>query len=437
MSITTEERFNLVRLTVAMFDAAPGATYLAQLAAVYESNGHSYRALAGWIANTILYKSFNPDSQSADAFATALLTPLGLQGNQAALGFIRTRMDAGMGKGDIVYDGLVALYGTSAPQYDEAKAILNNETVAAQYFSVTLANPEQDPVLLHEVIAMVTANPSSIEEAIFFMTPGDGPHPIDLTDGNDVYTIREGNYSINGLGGNDSITTGNGTNTITTLSGNDSLTTGSGDDTVIAGDGNNTVQAGSGNNSVTTGSGSDAITTGSGNDAIASGAGNDTISAGAGSDAVTGGPGDDSIALGADAAADRVVFAATAATNGVDTITGFTSGVDHLDVDQMTPDAGATTVAGNLTVEAGNVYFLATAQTGAADSSAASAAAIQAAADWTNGTTGGVAFFVVSDNNSSAVYQYTEAGGAGITSAELVLMGTVDDNIADSDLLFG
>ena len=47
-----------------------------------------------------------------------------------------------------------------------------------------------------------------------------------------------------------------------------------------------------------------------------------------------------------------------------------------------------------------------------------------------------VAFFVINDDNSSAIFQYVEAGGAGITSGELTLMGTIDAKIVTGDLAF-
>jgi len=103
----------------------------------------------------------------------------------------------------------------------------------------------------------------------------------------------------------------------------------------------------------------------------------------------------------------------------------------------MTSDNHATTVAGSLTVQAGNVYFLASGLSSVADSIAASAALIDGGAVWTNGSTGAVAFFVVNDDNSSAIYEYIEAGGAGITVGELTLMGTVDEKIVAGDLMFG
>jgi hypothetical protein len=67
---------------------------------------------------------------------------------------------------------------------------------------------------------------------------------------------------------------------------------------------------------------------------------------------------------------------------------------------------------------------------------AAAAAVLQAAATWTDGATGMVAFFVVNDDNSSAVYQYVEAVAGGILLTELTVLGTVDAKIVVGDLLF-
>ena len=436
MAITSQERTYIIKLTVGMFHAAPGATYLASITAAFEANGHDLAGLAVLLASTPAYKALNPDSQSADAFASAFLTPLGLQANAIALGYIHAGFDAGASKGQIVFDALVALNGTSAPEFAEAKAILNNETAVAEYYSVTLADPQTDLAELQHVIATVNANASSVDAAIAAMTPGAGLHEINLTTANDTYSIGAGNFSINGLGGDDTITTGSGNNTVTTLAGNDTVTTGSGADTIHAGDGNNTINAGGGANSVTTGAGNDTITTGAGNDTIDSGAGNDIISTGPGADVVVSGAGNDSIELGVDSVKDIDVFAGTAAANGSDVITGFTTGIDKLDLRLMTSDANATQVSGSMTVAAGHVYFVPSVLSSVADSIAASAAAIQAAAVWTNGSAGVVAFFVVNDDNSSAVYQYVEAGGAGITSSELTLMGTVDAKIVMGDLIF-
>ena len=446
MTLSTQERTNISKLTVAMFNAAPGANYLAELGGAFEANGRNLLGLAKDLANTGAYLALNPVTQTAAQFAAAFLTPLGLAANAEAQAFVNLKFNAGVSKGQIAYDAAVALDASTAPTFADAKAILANKTLVADYYSSTLAVAGTSIAALQQSIAGVTQDAATVATATAALTPvppappappaPGGATTINLTSANDTYTIGAGNFNINGLGGNDTITTGDGNNTVTTLGGDDTITTGAGNDTINGGDGNNTINAGGGTNTVTTGTGNDTITTGAGNDVIVSGAGNDIITAGAGSDIITSGAGNDSISLGVDSVVDTVIFAATAVTNGSDVITGFSTGIDKLNVHATTAQTATTPVAGALTVTAGQFYFLATGIAGNADSAVAAAAALQAAAAWTNGVTGAVAFFAINDDNSSAIYQYVEAGGAGITAGELTLMGTVDAKIATGDLSF-
>jgi hypothetical protein len=84
-------------------------------------------------------------------------------------------------------------------------------------------------------------------------------------------------------------------------------------------------------------------------DTITGGAGADTISAGTGADNITGGAGNDNITITeatADSAVDNVILN-TAATNGVDTVTGFKVGTDniHFDGADTSLDGGTGTAA--------------------------------------------------------------------------------------------
>ena len=434
MALTTQDRTNVIKLTVAMFNAAPGATYLAELSNFYEGGGRSLLTLARSLSNTATYLSLNPGSQTSSAFATAFLTPLGLQANTEAINFVTTRFNAGMNKGQIAFEAAVALNDSTAPVFADARAILNNKTSTAETYSVTQGNTSTNISALLQAIANVTQDPATVTSSN--TANSTATTVIDLTTANDTYTIGAGNFTINGMGGDDTITTGDGNNTINTTAGNDSITTGAGNDTINAADGNNTVNAGAGVNVVNTGGGNDTITTGAGDDVIVSGSGNDIIRSGAGSDIITSGAGGDSIALGVDSIRDTVIFGSTAVTNGSDIITNFGTTVDKLNLDALTAQLATTAVTGALTVTAGNVYFLASGVAGNADSVAAAAAVLQAAATWTDGATGTVAFFVVNDDNSSAIYQYVEAVAGGILLTELTVMGTVDAKIVVGDLLF-
>ncbi len=174
-----------------------------------------------------------------------------------------------------------------------------------------------------------------------------------------------------------------------------------------------------------------------GADNITGGGVADVITGGEGADTIRGAGGDDSIILTETVSAiDTVVFEATAATNGTDTITGFTAGTDRLNVAAFETVGALVALdpaAGGLTTTAGTVYYLGGQAAGAADSAAGAATAITAGATWT--AANATAWVVISDNNSSAIYSWTDvAGTAGATAAELTLVATIDAAITTAQL---
>jgi len=108
------------------------------------------------------------------------------------------------------------------------------------------------------------------------------------------------------------------------------------------------------------------ITGGAGNDTLTGNAARDTITGGEGADTISGAAGNDTIILTeTTAAADTVVFAATATANGIDTITGFAAGAgaDIVSLVAAATTAGTTSGAAafaastNTTLTAGAVAF--------------------------------------------------------------------------------
>jgi len=168
MAITATERTAIIKLTALMFNAAPGATYLSQIVSIYESNGHNLQSLAVTLAGTGAYQSLNPNFQTAAEFATALLTPLGLQNDTVAKDFVTARFNAGASKGQIAYEGYVALtsLGSGATGvYATALAVLNNKTEVAEYFSVTKSVDATDLATLQAVLSGVTADHATVVTA--------------------------------------------------------------------------------------------------------------------------------------------------------------------------------------------------------------------------------------------------------------------------------
>ena len=75
---------------------------------------------------------------------------------------------------------------------------------------------------------------------------------------------------------------------------------------------------------------------------------------------------------------------------------------------------------------------------GAADTAAAAASAISAAATWATGPAGPLtAWIVISDNNSTAVYSFTDVATSTdeVVAAELTLVGTITGTVATADIV--
>lgn len=197
MALTTQERTNIIKLVVAMYNAAPGATYLADLTVAYEANGRSLAQLARTLSETSSYKAINAVFQTATEFATSVLTPLGLQANTTAIDFVTAKFNAGVSKGQIAYDIAVALDATTDAAFADAKAILNNKTAVAEYYSVTKAVSQTNVGTLQQAISTVTKDAASVTAA---NTAIDGSG---VANAGSTFTLTTGIDVFNGTTGND------------------------------------------------------------------------------------------------------------------------------------------------------------------------------------------------------------------------------------------
>jgi Ca2+-binding RTX toxin-like protein len=165
----------------------------------------------------------------------------------------------------------------------------------------------------------------------------------------------------------------------------------------------------------------------SGLDYIVGSTGDNVLTGLAGNDVLTGGDG-----------ADTFVFAATASGNGADTITDFTTASDKLNLAAFETAGTLVAVTGSLTTTAGTVYVLTGQAAGSADTAAAAATALSAAATWATGPAGPLtAWIVISDNNSTAIYSFTDAAASTdeVIAAELTLVGTITGTVATTDIV--
>lgn len=244
---------------------------------------------------------------------------------------------------------------------------------------------------------------------------GTGDDAITLTS-----AVTTTSITVNGSTGNDSFTLANGTNSITvSFSGLESINGGTGDDTItLSSSGTFTVNGSTGTDSLTLAAGGNTVSA-SGFESITGGTGADhiTITDTSGAHTLTGSTGADTIIITGSTGADTIVFA----TDGNDTVTGFTSATDFLNFDAFTGSLTkayeeVATVAGDITTDANVIVF------GGTTNIAAAAAAV--AADTTvTGTTG---LIVIFDGTNTLVYGTDNLGADGTEVLLVTLTGITD-----------
>jgi Ca2+-binding RTX toxin-like protein len=153
------------------------------------------------------------------------------------------------------------------------------------------------------------------------------------TTGNDVLRGTAGNDAILGLTGNDTLSGADGNDVIDGGGGNDRLAGGDGADmlfgsfgidVLFGGKGADSMEGGAGFDLLDGGDGDDMMDGGAGFDVLLGGEGDDVLRGGAGADVLLGGPGADTFAVGAPG-------------DGGDTIVGFRSGTDMIEIDVDDP----------------------------------------------------------------------------------------------------
>ncbi len=164
----------------------------------------------------------------------------------------------------------------------------------------------------------------------------DGDDILDGGNGNDSLTGGIGNDRLSGSNGNDSLAGGDGDDRVSGGNGNDQMTGDAGADQMTGGGGNDLMAGGLGDDLLKGDGGNDDMAGGDGNDRLSGGGGNDTLSGGAGNDELRGEGGNDRLnggegqdILHGQGGSDTFVIAHT---DAIDTIVGFQSGSDKIEV---------------------------------------------------------------------------------------------------------
>lgn len=146
----------------------------------------------------------------------------------------------------------------------------------------------------------------------------EGDDTVDSGGGDDHIHGGGGNDHIDAGDGNDNVDGGDGTDTVHGDGGNDTETGDAGGDVLFGDAGNDKEIGGGGNDRLNGGSGADRLSGGAGKDKVEGGAGADVLNGGANNDVLAGGGGH-----------DRFQFNGHF---GIDVITDFQVGQDHIDL---------------------------------------------------------------------------------------------------------
>ncbi|MEH6544946.1 MAG: VWA domain-containing protein [Sneathiella sp.] len=239
---------------------------------------------------------------------------------------------------------LTSLFGVLEINFETGnyiyKATTDINNFATDTFSYTITDTE-GLTSTADLVIEISPNPA--------FTGGPGNDIITAGAGNDYVAGEGGDDTLSGGDGNDYMLGSSGADEIQGDDGNDYLDGGSNNDQLFGGAGNDTLMGDSGNDDLSGGANADTLEGGSGEDTLRGNggsdlligdSGDDDLRGGGGSDTLIGGSGDDT--LRGNGGDDRFTFL-DAATEGNDTIIGFDTGADVIDLSAVFEELGIDT----------------------------------------------------------------------------------------------
>ncbi|MEX1196380.1 MAG: hypothetical protein WEB57_00785 [Pseudohongiellaceae bacterium] len=230
MAFTTEDRNDVISLAVAVWNAAPGAANLSELAVQF-NNGASFEEIAESLTQSEIftneYPAFLTNEEFAEEFvANVVGGQVSADDEQWAVDQITGQLNGGASHADVIIGAIEAL--NEVPADDEnwgnAAAAFNNKVEVATYFSVELEKDGSSMADLKAVIADVDETDASVEAAKSSAeeTP---PEPGETFN----FTSAVGE-DINGTSGNDTFKGVIDTNATSTINTGDTADGGAGTD---------------------------------------------------------------------------------------------------------------------------------------------------------------------------------------------------------------
>ncbi|MCG7602275.1 hypothetical protein MHM84_21305 [Halomonas sp. McH1-25] len=165
MAVTPQQQEHLVALTTAMFNAPPGAEFLAEFEG-YLEQGQSIEQIAANLAATEAFNSQFEGMTSTAEKIDKVLEGLSITQDSPtyaeAFAFFDNNLAAGRNPWELLVEAGEFFYNTDDPKFANAADTFLNKVEAGVYHSATLGLPSGSLDELQQSIANVTEDPSSV-----------------------------------------------------------------------------------------------------------------------------------------------------------------------------------------------------------------------------------------------------------------------------------
>jgi len=230
MAITNAQETEILKVVAGLFNAAPGGTYLTELANLVEGGMTTSQLADALAANTIFTHGIMGGKVTVDDQVAVLMDNFGVTadsdpasaGSQAEAYFTQ-QIEAGVGFGKIVYDAGSFLATTTDTAFTTTATLLANKALVAHAYSTTSSST--DLATLQNVLSNVTGTAPYTDDDVAAILEGSG------SIGGQSFTLTKSVQALTGTSGNDTFIAGDDGGSAA-LNAGDSITGGGGTDTL-------------------------------------------------------------------------------------------------------------------------------------------------------------------------------------------------------------
>ena len=167
------KQLEILQVTQAMFNAAPGAQYLSEFTAIVDNASGSVKHLANVLAGTSVFKqSMYADTLTNNAFSTQFVenivgTLVSAENKAAAVSTLETMLAEGQSRGDVIYWAatVLASVDTVDVNWGAAAQQFNNKVDVAAFYSIDYHGTANTLAALQQVTADVTNVTATVDAA--------------------------------------------------------------------------------------------------------------------------------------------------------------------------------------------------------------------------------------------------------------------------------